>query len=155
MEVRGDMTMNLREMQLDIHENAVNKGFWGVTTKELEPLMWAMCAINEICSVVECWRKTGDKKWYFELLDIAEGLDVAVAEGTAENIAKLARLCLICTEVSEAALSTRKDNFAEELADTVIRCLDMAGGYDIDLQSAIKEKMKLNAERPYLHGKRC
>ena len=41
-----------------------------------------------------------------------------------------------------------------ELADIVIRCLDMAGTYGIDLEAAMKEKYAYNLTRPYLHGKR-
>lgn len=40
-----------------------------------------------------------------------------------------------------------------ELADTVIRCFDMADYYGIDLEAAIIEKMEFNKSRPYKHGK--
>lgn len=40
-----------------------------------------------------------------------------------------------------------------ELADVVIRCFDMADYYEIDLESAIIEKMEFNKTRPYKHGK--
>jgi NTP pyrophosphatase (non-canonical NTP hydrolase) len=39
-----------------------------------------------------------------------------------------------------------------ELADTVIRCFDMADYYGIDLEFAIIEKMNFNTTRPYKHG---
>lgn len=41
-----------------------------------------------------------------------------------------------------------------ELADTIIRCLDMADAYDIDIEAAIAEKHEFNITRPYLHGKK-
>lgn len=41
-----------------------------------------------------------------------------------------------------------------ELADIVIRCLDFAEGYDIDLEKAIIEKHRFNLTRPRLHGKK-
>lgn len=41
-----------------------------------------------------------------------------------------------------------------ELADVVIRCMDMADYYGIDLETAIKEKHEFNKTRPYKHGKR-
>ena len=40
-----------------------------------------------------------------------------------------------------------------ELADVVIRCMDMAEFYGIDLEEAIKEKHQFNKTRPYKHGK--
>lgn len=68
-------------------------------------------------------------------------------------------LCLIHSEVSEALEAYRKDdmnNFKEELADIVIRVLDAAGGYKIDLESEIRKKHEINKKRSYRHGnKRC
>ena len=40
----------------------------------------------------------------------------------------------------------------EELADILIRCFDMAGALDVDLDSAVAEKMRYNATRSYRHG---
>lgn len=42
---------------------------------------------------------------------------------------------------------------AEELADTVIRCLDMAGALGIDLVAAVHAKQAYNETRPHKHGK--
>lgn len=41
-----------------------------------------------------------------------------------------------------------------ELADIVIRCMDFAYIYGIDLEKAIVEKVEFNKSRPYLHGKK-
>lgn len=152
--------MNLREMQLDIHENAVTKGFWEVEMKELEPLAWLMCCIAKLADLAEKWRKSNESRYYLEILEVTERLDAAgymllPRDIDDDSVALLARLCLICTEVAEAAEATDKAGLAEELADIVIRCMDLAGGYNIDLQSAVEKKMEKNAKRPYLHGKRC
>ena len=40
----------------------------------------------------------------------------------------------------------------EELADILIRCFDMAGALDVDLDRAVAEKMRYNATRSYRHG---
>jgi NTP pyrophosphatase (non-canonical NTP hydrolase) len=39
-----------------------------------------------------------------------------------------------------------------ELADVVIRVLDVAGRYGMDMEKAIKIKMAYNETRPYRHG---
>jgi len=152
--------MNVREMQLEVHENAVSKGFWDVNTRELEPLSWIMCCIAALCDLAEKWRKTGESRYHLEILEVTERLNAAGCmilprDIDNDSVALLARLCLICTEVAEAAEATDKAGLAEELADIVIRCMDLAGGYNIDLQSAVEKKMEKNAKRPYLHGKRC
>lgn len=70
----------------------------------------------------------------------------------------LERLMLVVTEVAEAAEAVRKndyDNFIEELADTVIRVLDLTGTMKIALASAIVNKMTTNETRPLRHGKRA
>ena len=64
-------------------------------------------------------------------------------------------LCLIHSEVSEALEAYRnndRENFAEELADIVIRVLDAAEGYGIDLESEISKKYEINKVRDYRHG---
>lgn len=66
-------------------------------------------------------------------------------------------IALIHSELSEALEADRhgdKENFAEELADVVIRMGDLCGGLNIDLESAIIAKMEKNKERARLHGKR-
>jgi NTP pyrophosphatase (non-canonical NTP hydrolase) len=66
-------------------------------------------------------------------------------------------IALIHSELSEALEYDRIGNsagVAEELADVVIRVGDLCGLLNIDLESEIKKKMKINFERPRLHGKR-
>ncbi|QNB45856.1 nucleotide pyrophosphohydrolase [Thermanaerosceptrum fracticalcis] len=66
-------------------------------------------------------------------------------------------LALIHSEVSEALEADRKGrwgNFAEEMADIVIRVCDLCGGLGIDLEWEIIQKMNKNALRERLHGKR-
>ena len=64
-------------------------------------------------------------------------------------------LCLIHSEVSEALEAHREndwDGFKEELADVVIRMLDMAEYLAIDMEAEIAKKHETNIGRPYRHG---
>lgn len=86
----------------------------------------------------------------------------------AENIA--GKIALIHAEISEALEEYRNDNmelyyveqgsfkpmkpegFGVELADTVIRIMDLSEYLKIDLESLIKLKMEFNKTRPFRHG---
>ena len=47
-----------------------------------------------------------------------------------------------------------KDSFEDELADIMIRVMDLAAFKKIDLESHIKAKMRYNSMREYKHGKK-
>lgn len=46
-----------------------------------------------------------------------------------------------------------EDHFREELADVIITALSAAGYLDIDIDKAVREKMEINREREWRHGK--
>lgn len=48
----------------------------------------------------------------------------------------------------------QEDDFTEELADILIRTLDLAGAYDLDIGNALVAKVEKNKGRPYKHNKR-
>ena len=70
----------------------------------------------------------------------------------------LAKLMLVVTEVGEAAEAVRNgdhQNFCEELADVLIRVLDIFGAMNESVTSCLDCKMQQNLEREYKHGKVC
>lgn len=76
----------------------------------------------------------------------------------------LAKLMLVVTELGEAAEAWRTNNLQskeipthscaeEEIADAIIRLLDMAEFYKFDIAGAILQKMAFNKGWPQMHGK--
>ena len=90
----------------------------------------------------------------------------AVAHGWWDEQRNPAELiALIHSELSEGLEALRKDvrqsehippfrGIEEELADVIIRVLDMAGGLNLDVAGAVVVKHKFNLTRPYKHGKK-
>lgn len=76
------------------------------------------------------------------------------------------KLMLIVSEIGEACEALRKDNrqepgqkwlkdtFEDELADAMIRILDLAEKLDIDMNWQIFNKLDYNQKREYKHGKK-
>lgn len=65
------------------------------------------------------------------------------------------KLALLHSEVSEALEAYRAgdlENFIEELADTLIRTMDIAGGVTDDFKSHVLKKMEKNRNRGIRHG---
>lgn len=93
---------------------------------------------------------------FYTPCSIGGGIPDEVAEHITDGDLMLGKLMLVTTEVSEAAEAVRlgdRANFEEEVADAVIRLLDICGRCGIDIQAAIADKMAINEERPVRHGK--
>lgn len=71
----------------------------------------------------------------------------------------LAQIAKIASECGEAVATIQHDDgqeaLAEELADVIIRTLDLAAHLDVPIGDVLVAKMERNRARPYLHGKVC
>ncbi len=78
-------------------------------------------------------------------------------EGKIENPSIIPeKLALIMGEAAEALDAYRDDDYselAEELADIVIRVLDLSESLGFSMDTEVERKMDKNKERPYLHGR--
>lgn len=68
------------------------------------------------------------------------------------SVCRATRLMLIVTEVAEACEADRigdHANFREELADALIRVLDLCYAENIDIEAEVERKTQVNAARDY------
>lgn len=128
----------LNQLAKQIHENNVSKGFY----EDEKNIGEMLCLIHsEVSEALEADRKN----FYTNVSGIKlKGLADKNYGETFNN-----------DEIFKEFFSiTVKNTFEDELADVVIRVLDLAAYIGIDLESHIKAKMRFNAMRPHKHGKK-
>lgn len=122
--------MRINEMVSTVHENAVNKGFWRAERSFGELI--ALCH-SELSEALEDARNgNGQNEIWYEY----EDLETTFTSEFNKLGETLGKPCGI----------------PSELADTVIRIMDMCGAYNIDLEAILLEKIAYNRTRGYKHG---
>lgn len=123
--------MDIQAISKQIHENAKAKGFWD---KERNLGEMLMLIVSEVSEAMEADRKAHYSDWDDRLPPFMTN----IPDGEFKRIFE--------KEV--------KNTFEDELADAVIRILDLAYSRNIDLEWHIKQKMRYNAMREHMHGKK-
>jgi len=116
----------LNELRDKIHENAKAHGFYDDETVNIPEKL--MLIVSELGEAMEAYRKDN----YAKLVDPDFHFGKTIS---FEDFIK--------------------DTFEDEIADTLIRILDLCGYMKIDIENHVAMKMKYNATRPYKHGKKC
>ena len=148
-------TLNLNIVRDILTEERIVMGIGGVTFDEInDHLMVSNIAAWQGL----CWQIADDKGFH----EPEERYD-----GNVRDASPGERMMLIVSEVAEMLEAFRKDHkpagfyievdgkpegVATELADVVIRCLDYAQIYGIDLGEVMLAKLRYNATRPHKHG---
>lgn len=121
----------LNELAKQVHENAKQKGFFDNPKNVGEML----CLIHsEVSEALEADRT----KMYCQLCQA----DINVLQGWTGH-----------EDFKNDYKLKVKGTFEEEMADIVIRVLDMCAFKGIDLDLHVKLKMRYNSSRPKMHGK--
>ena len=125
----------LNDAAKQIHEDAKRKGFWD---SERETGTLLMLCVSELSKALEADRKGryADLKAYNEC---EKADDIFESDKEVYELSSFQSLI--------------KDTFEDELADTVIRILDLCGARGIDLEKHINLKLKYNRSRERMHGK--
>jgi len=109
----------LNELKVEVHENAVKKGFWD---KE-NVLRNVFLVITEVCEAVEAERKGryADKKAYIDEITQKGSLNTSVD---------------MFNKMKDTAFCSRiKDSVEDEVVDALLRLLDLAGYHNTDLSN--------------------
>ena len=133
---------NLNELSNQIHENAKSKGFYDNEEKNLGEML---CLIHsEVSEALEAVR---DDKYYSNAVEeqmwFIKGMSDKNYGDTFND-----------DSFFKSQFENRvKNTFEDELADVIIRVLDLSAYKNIDIESHVKAKMRYNAMRPHKHGK--
>lgn len=119
-------------MARDIHRANCNKGFYEEPNKQFGTML--MLIVSELAEALEADRKENHCEMSLEALDRLARQD---------NLSFSADFKLAV-----------KDTMEDELADALIRILDTAGYYKIDLDRHVALKLRFNALREKRHGKK-
>lgn len=127
------MKTNFNKLRDLAHNNAVSKGFWDAPTPSVEHFL--MLIITELSEVVEADRKN-------RVLDKDKELEF-------KNYDNLYKDSKEWTNHGYINLYDRyiKGSIQEEVADVVIRILDLAGGLGVDIGKIPHSYVELHRER--------
>ena len=127
---------SLNQLRDEIHANAKEKGFYD-NPREVGTLL--MLVVTEVAEALEADR-TGDFCDFSKYEECKKEMDVGIR--TSEEIEKYAFEKYI------------KNTFEDELADVIIRTLDICGYLNIDIERSVLAKMKYNKTREKMHSKK-
>lgn len=159
----------LNELAEKIHARNVRLGFYDPeTVRPLDGQL--MNVVTEVAEVQEEWRKgrgmtetywsvrvTGTEE--YELSDSLRERDGKLQVrtdseddffGPLQGWADMTRERL--RNMPNMIRHLKPEGIPTELADIIIRVLDICGANNIDIQGALDEKMEYNMTRPYRHG---
>ncbi len=128
------MENSLNNLAKEIYKNNVDKGFYEKPSSTGERLM---LIVSELSEALEADRKP-DKEGRAD----RPGFEDIYQTDITDNRYK---------ELFEEFI---KNSFEDEIADSIIRLLDLCGNQEIDIDWHIEQKLKYNKLREYKHGKK-
>ena len=130
--------MNINELAKEVHENAVAHGWW----EKPPTIPEALCLIHaELSEALEEYRE-GNPLIY----------------GTCALAAEDCKFSGVCDRVGRPGEGEgidgpcKPEGIAVELADVILRTLDLMAALGVDVDAVVMAKHKYNLGREYRHG---
>lgn len=146
----------LNELAQAINDNARAKGFWDADRNFGEMLM---LATSELAEALEEHRASSPNVYYVFSMPKG-GLAQEEIDATGPLFySEISGQAPIRSEYTAELIRTahprlvKPEGVAVELADALIRILDIMHSLDVDIDAIVAEKMAYNATRPVKHGK--
>lgn len=150
------MIDGLTLVQNEAHGNSRERGFWEkFKASSPDQVGMKLCLIHsELSEALEAVRKSRP----VQECDAGQASRVSSSHGTNPCC------CAQCVAAgsSDPPVQFLQDehcpefiNFEIELADVIIRVMDLSGGMNLRVAEAVAAKMAYNRTRPYKHGKQC
>lgn len=146
----------LNEASQKIHEANKEKGFYD---KPMEIGTLLMLIVSELSEALEANRKKTGEKVDFRYFNIRlKEVKDSLALPFNSDALPIDALDSVQAKIDNEAYSTCfecyiKDSFEDEIADAMIRLLDLCGYLNINIEKHIELKLKYNEMRAYKHGK--
>lgn len=134
--------MSLEELTREIHQNAVEHGWWEEDRSFGEIV--ALCH-SELSEALEEYRAGRPMEWKKCLANEPEGKELLYCGHKGKAGCELHGEECSCR-------SEKPEGIAVEMADCIIRILDWCGREGVDIERIILEKHEYNKTRPYRHG---
>lgn len=136
------MKTNLNKLAKEIHKIAKAKGFYNKKNRSIAELIALIhCELSE---AFEETRLDNDLTKIYYKGSFLGSNDVVQINSKADKV-KFGH---------EFVIDNKPLGFPTEIADTIIRLLDLSAYLKIDIDKVIKIKMEYNKTRPYKHGKK-
>lgn len=127
--------MNINELAMEVHEDAVKHGLW----EKPPTLPEALCLIHaELSEALEEYRAKRPMMYFTVEMDDGKG---GTYPAIREDI------------ISEEDFTGEKpEGIAVELADVILRTLDLMAALGVDVDAVVMAKHRYNLGREYRHG---
>lgn len=129
-----DLTLN--KLSIEIHKDNVKKGFYDDGERNVSEMI--MLVVTELAEAVEALRKENNS----DLLNFFNHYKQEVSLAGKDDAFRI------------AFETHAKNGFQDEIADSMIRLFDLCGYLEIDIHTAVMNKLKYNRLRPYKHDKK-